>query len=197
MGALEVRRPALPEISRENVMRYLGVKSEYDGFGELYERAVSLISGRLSGSVVYRVFDCTVEGDTVKTESFTVSSKSLAMRLRDCDRVIIAAATVGREVDIIMAKYMHSEPSIALAVGAVGTERIEAVMDSLEREISEKFGKLAPRFSPGYGDLPLDFQRSVFSILTPEKYIGLTLNGSMLMTPSKSVSAVIGIKKTV
>ena len=50
-----------------------------------------------------------------------------------------------------------------------------------------------PRFSPGYGDFPLEFQKDIFNLLSPNKRIGLTLNNSLLMSPTKSVTAVVGI----
>ena len=50
-----------------------------------------------------------------------------------------------------------------------------------------------PRFSPGYGDFDISYQKNIFSCLNSEKYIGLTLTDSMLMVPSKSVTAVVGL----
>ena len=50
-----------------------------------------------------------------------------------------------------------------------------------------------PRFSPGYGDLPLETQRDVFRLLDCERKIGVWLNESLLMTPSKSVTAIFGL----
>ena len=80
---------------------------------------------------------------------------------------------------------------------AIGAERIEALCDSLCEELKSSLkteGKTSkPRFSPGYGDLPLSFQKDVFRVLEPEKRIGLTLNASLLMSPTKSVTAIIGI----
>ena len=49
-----------------------------------------------------------------------------------------------------------------------------------------------PRFSPGYGDLPLALQREVFAALDCPRRIGLTLSDSLLMSPTKSVTALIG-----
>ena len=49
------------------------------------------------------------------------------------------------------------------------------------------------RFSPGYGDLPLDVQRPLFAALDVPRKIGVSLTDSLLMAPSKSVSAIIGI----
>ena len=50
-----------------------------------------------------------------------------------------------------------------------------------------------PRFSAGYGDLPLGVQREIFAALDCPKHIGLTLNDSLLMSPTKSVTAIVGI----
>ena len=52
---------------------------------------------------------------------------------------------------------------------------------------------LRPRFSPGYGDLPLAVQREFMTLLDCAHLIGINLNESLLMSPSKSVTAIIGI----
>ena len=78
---------------------------------------------------------------------------------------------------------------------AIGTERTEALADCfvsyLEREYSMSS---LPRFSPGYGDLPLELQKCVFDVLSPEKQIGVFLSDSFIMSPSKSVTAFVGLK---
>jgi cobalamin-dependent methionine synthase I len=55
---------------------------------------------------------------------------------------------------------------------------------------------LTQRFSAGYGDLPLELQRDIFGALDCQRKIGVTLNESLLMSPSKSVSAIVGIINT-
>ena len=52
---------------------------------------------------------------------------------------------------------------------------------------------LRPRFSPGYGDFPLSMQTPIFDALDCPRKIGVSLNASLLMSPSKSVTAVIGL----
>ena len=69
-------------------------------------------------------------------------------------------------------------------------ELCATVCDGLGEGVS-----LLPRFSPGYGDLSLDFQREIFRLLSPERNIGVTLGERLLMSPTKSVSAIIGIKR--
>ena len=80
---------------------------------------------------------------------------------------------------------------------AIGTERIESLCDTFCGEYSkEKNVNLKPRFSPGYGDLSLETQKDIFIILDCPRKIGVTLNESFLMSPSKSVTAFVGICDT-
>ena len=88
----------------------------------------------------------------------------------------------------------------ALIFQAIGTELIEKFCDNLTKDVFLKdypkhFGT-KPRFSPGYGDLPLEFQRDIFRILKPEKTIGAYLTDALMMVPSKTVSAIVGITDT-
>ncbi len=80
---------------------------------------------------------------------------------------------------------------------AIGAERIESLCDMFCGELAETYAKdgmsLRPRFSPGYGDLPLEAQKSVFKALDCHRKIGLALNDSLLMSPSKSVTAIVGL----
>ena len=52
---------------------------------------------------------------------------------------------------------------------------------------------LRPRFSPGYGDFPITFQRPLLEALEAPKRIGLTATEAMMLTPTKSVTAVVGL----
>ena len=49
------------------------------------------------------------------------------------------------------------------------------------------------RFSPGYGDMPLQTQSVLLAALDAQRKLGITLSKSLLMTPTKSVTAVIGL----
>jgi cobalamin-dependent methionine synthase I len=65
--------------------------------------------------------------------------------------------------------------------------------EKLKQEYLERGLYLRPRFSPGYGDFPLECQTALAGALELNKRIGITLTDSLLMAPSKSVTAVIGI----
>ena len=66
--------------------------------------------------------------------------------------------------------------------------------DEIRRELAEG-ETLVPRYSPGFGDFPLTAQREILSVLDAARAIGVSLTDTLLMVPSKSVSAVIGVKR--
>ena len=68
-----------------------------------------------------------------------------------------------------------------------------AIEEISEEKNSEGF-ICHPRFSPGYGDLSLDTQKKLLSALDSQRKIGITLTESLLMLPTKSVSAIIGLE---
>ena len=93
-----------------------------------------------------------------------------------------------------MARYGAVSPAKALLHQAIGAERIEALCDRLCRDLAEEIGtSLRPRFSPGYGDFSVTVSGDIFRLLDPARRIGVSLTDHFLMTPSKSVSAIVGI----
>lgn len=50
-----------------------------------------------------------------------------------------------------------------------------------------------PRFSPGYGDLPLALQPDLLNFLNAQRWVGITVGETLLMSPMKSVTAIMGI----
>ena len=97
---------------------------------------------------------------------------------------------------LLVRRYSRLEMSRAVVVQAAAAAMIEAWCDRKNGELKEEAlrqGKyLRPRFSPGYGDFSLDCQKDIIRALEAEKTVGVTLTDSLLMTPSKSVTAVIG-----
>ena len=124
-------------------------------------------------------------------------SVSLRDHLDGCEEVLLLGATVGLELDRLINRYSRVAPAKALMLQAIGAERIEALCDAFCHELGVELsqcGEMRPRFSPGYGDLPLELQRDIFRVLDCPRKIGLTLNDSLLMTPTKSVTALVGFE---
>ena len=197
MRAVITREYSAPPINRREILRYMGCKDSSDELEALIDRAISLCEGKLSYKVCYSEFPLEIEENVCHLGFAVAESRDLAKCLRCCDRTLIFAATVGLEIDRLILRFGKIEPSLALCIQAIGAERIEALCDAFCNEMKEKFAvegkKMRPRFSAGYGDLPLSLQKEIFATLECEKRIGLTLNDSLLMSPTKSVTAIIGI----
>ena len=186
-----------PPVNRREILRYAGCAEADEETVSLMENCLAEAAGAPVYKVCYRDLPVAVAGDTCDFGAFSVSSGNLAGNLSGCSLVILFAATVGVGIDRLIQKYSRIAPSRALMMQAIGTERIEALCDLFCSDIEKERGiSLRPRFSPGYGDLPLSAQKDIVTLLDTSKRIGLSLNDSLLMSPTKSVTAFAGITNT-
>ena len=200
MKTVRLTEVSLSSPDRREILRYMGCKGSDSELEALIEKGLALCEGKISSRVVYAEFEIVRDRSTLDLGFATTDSGVLYKAIDSCECILLFAATVGIEIDRLILKYGKVSPSLALCIQAIGAERIEAVCDSFCNEMNEKYAScgcmLTPRVSPGYGDIPLSLQRDIFSALSPEKNIGLTLNDSLLMSPTKSVTAIVGIRKT-
>ena len=156
----------------------------------------ALIKTEGQKKAIYTVLDLRIEGEVCDLGVMQIRSRSLAAHLAGCKRVILFAATLGAAFDRELQKSTRLSPARAYELQMQGLREIEAFCDALCDELAKELGKaLRGRFSPGYGDLPLEVQREIFRVLAPAKHIGLCLSDSCVMTPSKSVTAFVGVEE--
>ena len=181
-----------PSINRAEIYRYL--RSHYDEDIDALIDSVIEEATELTYLVSYVITDVAFDGERVIFGKVEVESEDLRRCLSGCKKAVIFAATIGTSIDRLIGKYSRLKPSRALVFQAYGAERIEALCDMLCDQLGSELNmKVGPRFSAGYGDLSLEFQRDVFDLLSCGR-IGLTLNESLSMSPSKSVTAIAGLK---
>ena len=198
MTAVYTEAVVPPPPSRTEVLRYAKISEEISTLSSLLDECLLEAERVLSPRVCYARFPLSVLSERVDIGFAVCESKSLARHLSGCAEVLVLAATVGAGLDRLCAKYSLLSPTKAYLLQAVGSERIEAVCDSFEEKMRielEGQGKsLRTRFSPGYGDVPLSLQKDLFRALDCPRRIGLTLTEGLLMSPIKSVTALIGIE---
>lgn len=178
---------------------YMGVPSEDEaGLKKLLGDCIEELKSAFSYKVCYRRMEVVWENNEMTTPVKTHSS-DLKKCLKDSCEAIIFAATIGLDIDRFIAKYQRISPAKALLMQAYGAERIETLCDvfceDMAKEVLKESLYLTPRFSPGYGDLPLEKQIDFFELLDCNRQIGISLNESLLMTPSKSVTAIMGLSE--
>lgn len=187
-------RMQMPRVNEKEILRYARCPKADEQTLLLMCTCVNEAAAVCTGRVCFTVLDCAVRDDVCDFGLFSVKSKDLAKNLTGCNRAVLFAATLGMEIDRLIEKYQKLSPAKAVMMQAIGAERIEAACDVFCRDL-EKIGKQRPRFSPGYGDVKLDVQKDFFRILQPEKHLGLYLSESLLMKPSKSVTAFVGLEE--
>ena len=137
------------------------------------------------------------EPPLLRIAGMDIRSRSLSRNLRGCENVYLMAATLGIGPDRLIARASVTHMSRAVTLQAAAAAMIEAWCDEVNQKIikeaSEQGLYCRPRFSPGYGDFPLEYQQDFAHILRMQKEIGVSLTESLLMIPTKSVTAIIGI----
>ena len=188
-----------PPLDRKEILRYAGVKSLSEETELLLDECLAEVKNTFSYKVCYAEFDITTDNNEVDLGFAKVLSTDLSRNLFGCSGIILFAATVGAGIDRLIARYSLLSPAKALIFQAIGTERIESLCNLFNEKITkEKAAEgyiTKPRFSPGYGNLDIRLQNSIISALDCHRQIGIALNDSLLMFPSKSVTAIIGLKK--
>lgn len=185
---------SLAPVDEREVFRYAGGKGEADG--EVLTLLRECVAETQSA---YAYKACYTELSADEFFARFGKCKLTEARLQGCERVVIFAASLGIEMDRRIARYASVYTAKALLLQALGAERIEALCDkvceTLSAEYEAKGYSLGTRFSAGYGDFPLAAQTGFFQLLDCNRALGLTLNESLMMSPSKSVTAAIGISK--
>lgn len=186
-----------PPVDLKEIFRYLSAKDTDEATLGLVKSCLDEIGNGTEYKACLVTIPVSIEGKRIAVPSAVIESENLAKNLSGCDSAILFAATVGIGIDRLISRYSVLSPARAMCFQAIGAERVESLCDTLCKKINAELkpqGKcLRPRFSPGYGDLPLETQRTVFSLLDCPRKIGVTLGDSLLMTPSKSVTAFAGI----
>ncbi len=127
-----------------------------------------------------------------------VVSEDLSKRLCGCDEAFVFAATVGVGVDRAIRTAEVKSPLLSLACDAAGSALVEELCDlvnsALDQDAKNQKKQTVKRFSAGYGDLSLNIQKDICALLDTPKNIGASLTDGIMMVPSKTVTAIVGIK---
>ena len=182
------------------ILRYLGYKNQNvdEVVTKQINKYIEFFQKNVKPKYMYRIFDVEVnEFISLKNTNVNFVGKDIYNHLKNASKCAVMAATLGAESERILNLLSKTKISEAIIFDAVCTAKIEEICDLCEEEIKSQVLKEGLytnyRYSPGYGDFPLDSQKAITSILGCHKGIGLTVTDSDLLIPRKSVTALIGI----
>ena len=191
-----------PDINE--VIRYLGYRGAVpdDSVRTEIDECIRELQKAVTPRFVYERFPLTVKTEPDGTpilylEELEIRSRDLAKNLEGCRGVYLMAVTLGPGPDRLIRRASVGQMSRAVIIQAAAAAMTETWCDLVNERIRQEAELdglcTRPRYSPGYGDLPLELQKDISRILNMPKEIGVSLTGTLLMTPSKSVTALIGV----
>ena len=194
----------IERLNREEILRYLGYKDSgvTERIEQLLNRCETETLKILQPKYIYRRFPIEKcdEGLLVSGTALVLAGRDIQEHLKNCHEIFLLGATAGIELDKRIRRYMVTEPDVGVVMDSCGIQAVEQIAyfaeKEMEREVAEEGCHLTWRYSPGYGDLPLEAQRELVRALDTHRKIGVSLTESCLMMPSKSVTAILGISDT-
>ncbi len=187
--------------NKDEVLRYLGYRNQnLDRVTDsLIEECMEEMRNLIREKYIYRFFDiCRENGEVSLDETnLVLTGDDIKEHLEKSESCILMAVTLGNDVDSKIRYYERKSVTKALILDACATAAVEEICDEicekLEKKVNEKNKTLTDRYSPGYGDLPIDIQNDFLSVLEAQKSIGLTANSHSILIPRKSVTAIVGV----
>lgn len=187
------------DIKENQILRYAGITGKVipEKITELINKCLPDYERNADYKACFLEVPVLIENNTVSFDCFEITSHNLSTLLRGCDKAILVAATLGVKIDMLIKRAEVTSKAEALILNSIAIAGIEQYMAVLNEYFKSMYKgyELRPRYSPGYGDVALEYQKVLLDTLDTKRKIGVALSDSLLMTPQKSVSAIIGIGK--
>ena len=177
-----------------DILRYLGVKKSDEELEKDIEECKK-ISATLTPVSTYAVFEAEERenGVFLKGADVLLQGTLAKKHFHACGRVIVLLGTLGLKSEVVLKRIFSVSAKKGVVLDAVYTDEIEKYLDEKEIELKKIFGDLTTRISCGYGDLPIATQKALFDAIDGER-IGVKMNECFMLTPNKSVIALLGVK---
>ena len=184
----------MTSLNYQQVLYYLGYRGQNidENLKQQILNCMKLVEEKASPKIIYKI---------VKTNecALHLEGNDIQDIMNPSSFCVVMAATIGSDIDRLLMKTEITNVADALILDACANVAIENVCDHFEFDIRDELEGtyyVSDRFSPGYGDLPLDSQMLLCEYLNTSRTIGLNVTSNCLMIPRKSVTAILGISKT-
>ena len=189
---------SLTDLQIDEVLRYMGTPPDRaePAIRKLAEGCARELLGVVRPRWAARTFELTPEEGGVRLSSgLLLPGEDLKRHLAGCRRAVLFCATLSAQADALIRRAESGDMLRALALDSCATAAVEQLCDQIELELQRQVsGCFFPfRYSPGYGDLPLTLQSSLLALLDAPRQVGLCASASHILTPRKSVTAILGV----
>ena len=193
-----------PKIDKNTVLRYLGYSGQAidDNLMSQIDSLILQCEDSEDAKSVARYYEMSENtGDLVllKDCSLELKGQDISRHLKGSVGCILLACTLGTRVNTNIAKLNARSVLDGVIYNAAASDLIERATNVAHKKLGDDFKEqglfLGRRYSPGYGDFPIDCQGALLCELMASKKIGLFVTRAGMLTPTKSITAVIGVKE--
>lgn len=181
----------LDRLNRKEAIRYLG------GAGISLNYRMDRLMDECEAEILAKATPLYMYAEKTLPCDEIVKGEDIKNHLSGCNKAVLMCATLGTEIDKLIRINQIADMAKAVVMDSFASVAIEQVCTKLDSLLAEKYKGLNMtfRFSPGYGDYPLELQKIFLNILDAPRKIGLTINDNFLLTPTKSVTAIVGLSE--
>lgn len=200
------------KLNRRSWLRLMGVSDEHRRMAKAAETGSAGEAAAKTKAAIDRLMQQMDEAETLlfdaakpaytyevlETERLPIQGVSLAKHLEGCDQIAVVAVTLGPEVDRLISETQEHRIALGVVIDSGASIMAELATNMAEEQIRCEIAEKGPifmtdRFSPGYGDSPLEMQAEVLEVLHADEKLGITLSKGYMMNPSKSITAIMGL----
>ena len=197
------KRIVIDKIDMPQALRYLGFRDNEpeENMKKIISKCEKELIEKAVPSYVYKVFpidkNCSLRGC-----DFELTGNDIKNHLKNCNRAVLMCVTLSTSVDMLIKQKQVTGMTEAIIIDALASAMVEQVCDKVEEIIKDdlfdihKENYFTWRYGLGYGDFPLDGQKQFLNVLDAGKRVGVTVNDTFMLIPTKSVTCVIGVSES-
>ncbi|MCR4874707.1 MAG: methionine synthase [Clostridia bacterium] len=179
-------------IDRRELLSYLGYRGQEmtKELDEKINQAISICEKLVQPRSVVKRFKVDKETKSIVGTTLKLPGEDIWKHIEGCSEIYLLCGTIGFNVEKEIAKNFVKDKTLAIILDAAATSAIESYLDDIEKTLD---GKLTTRYSCGYGDLNIEIQKEICAVLDTFRKIGVYVNEAYMLSPQKSVTAIIGV----
>ncbi len=179
---------------RTEIANNLGCKTLDAQTNLLAEQAIAILQKEANPKSIWKTVPLTHLPDAILLGGVPLAGEDIRQHLQGCEMAVVMAATLSLSAEKALRRISTEDMALALVADAVAAAMVERLCDETEAEIRSKvpYPYVTARFSPGYGDLPLQTQPLLLRLCDAARTLGITATPQHILIPQKSVTAILG-----